>query len=82
MSETKAEIDAAAVKRVPVGPPVQSFPVSELEKRINTTERGKPRKPPVKLEECKLMEMVQYNCVVVKKTKEVECRPLLRLFRQ
>jgi hypothetical protein len=64
------------------GPPVQSFPLSELEKQVNFDEKGKKRKTPVDLEECKLMQMVQYNCEVVKKRKEVECRPLLRLFRQ
>lgn len=73
-------IDAEHAKRVPVGPPVQSFPVADLEKHINTDARGKKRKPPVKLEECKLMELVQYKCDVV--DGEVLCRPILRLFRQ
>lgn len=65
-----------------VGPPVHSFPVSELEERVNINEKGKKRKDPVNLEECKLMQMVQYDCKVEKKMKEVECRPLLRLFRR
>jgi hypothetical protein len=65
-----------------VGAPVKSFSVSELEKHVNINEKGKKRKPAVNLEECKLMQMVQYNCEVVKRTKEVECRPILRLFRQ
>ena len=63
---------------------MHSFTVSELEERVNINEKGKKRKPPVKLEDCKLMQMVQYDCKVVKKTgtAEVQCRPLLKLFRQ
>jgi len=64
------------------GPPLHSFPVEELEKRVNINEKGKKRKSPVNLDECKLMQMVQYDCRVVKKTNEVQCQPLLRLFRQ
>jgi uncharacterized membrane protein len=72
----------ASQVRTDVGPPIHSFPVSELEERVQTNEKGKKRKVPVKLEDCKLMQMVQYDCKVNKKTREVECRPLLKLFRQ
>lgn len=70
-----------------VGPPIHSFPVTSLEERVNITEKGKKRKVPVNLDECKLMQLVQYDCRVEKgtdgaKKREVQCRPLLRLFRQ
>ena len=67
-----------------VGPPVQTFPLSELENELQKTEKGKKRKPPVDLEKCKLMQLMQYDCRVVRKgtEAEVECRPIQRLFRQ
>lgn len=70
-----------------VGPPVHSFPVSELEEHVNINEKGRKRKLPVNLDECKLMQLVQYDCRVEKRTdgvkkREVQCRPILRLFRQ
>lgn len=65
-----------------LGPAVQTFSISELEKEVNYDEKGKKKKRLVNLEDCKLMQMVQYSCTVVKARKEVECRPLLRLFRQ
>ena len=61
---------------------MHSFPLHELEDRVNINEKGKKRKPTVKLDDCKLMQLVQYDCEVVKKTKEVHCKPILRLFRQ
>ena len=68
-----------------MGPPLISFPVSELEKHVKTDERGKARKPPVKLEECELYELTQYCCDVENRNSKrpyVLCKPLLRLFRR
>jgi len=68
-----------------MGPPLIAFPVSELEKHVNKNERGKARKPPVKLEECELYELTQYYCDVENRNSKrpyVLCKPLLRLFRR
>jgi len=70
-----------------MAPPVQVFPPSELTARIQYTVDGKRRKQPVKLEECKLMEMVQYMCDVEGDPKKdpkgkVVCWPVVRSFRR
>jgi inner membrane protease subunit SOM1 len=69
-----------------LGPPTISFPASEITAHVNTTAKGKLRKPPVDLEKCALMEMTQYKCDVEggenRKTAKTVCRPILRLFRR
>ncbi|KAF2435723.1 hypothetical protein EJ08DRAFT_729598 [Tothia fuscella] len=68
-----------------IGPATISFPSSELTERVNKTEKGQYRKPPVELEKCKLMEMTQYRCDVEgtdRKTARTVCKPFLRLFRR
>lgn len=49
-------------------------------------ERGRYRKGgPLKLEQCKLLEMVQYACEVENRDDprgRVVCKPLVRLFRR
>lgn len=70
------------------GPPIQTFSLEELEERINTLPNGKQRTPQIKLEECDLMRLVQYNCDVSDGKKQgvggpvVVCKPFLRLFRK
>jgi len=70
-----------------MAPPVEAFPPSQLEERVNYTEKGKWRKPAVKLEECKLLVMMQYYCRVSAQTRRdphgvVICEPVERLFRR
>jgi len=67
------------------GPPLRVLPQASLQQYVNTTEKGKARKPPVQLEDCKLMEMTQYTCDIkgrYSKDAEVWCKPMLRLFRR
>jgi hypothetical protein len=67
------------------GPPLYVFPTSDLPSRVNIDEDGKWRKPPVKLEDCKLMEMTQYTCNIrnkFSKNAEVVCKPFQRMFRR
>lgn len=70
-----------------MAPPVEAFPPSQLEERVNITEKGRWRKPPVKLEECKLLEMPQYYCNVPQHSRRdpygaVVCETVVRLFRR
>ena len=67
------------------GPPLKVVPTASLQQHVNTTAKGKARKPPVQLEDCKLMEMTQYTCDIkgrYSKDAEVWCKPILRLFRR
>jgi len=67
------------------GPPLRVLPLASLQQHVNTTEKGKTRKQPVQLEDCKLMEMTQYTCDIkgrYSKDAEVWCKPMLRLFRR
>ncbi|KAF1989799.1 hypothetical protein K402DRAFT_349933 [Aulographum hederae CBS 113979] len=68
-----------------MAPPVQIFPPTELSERVQSHASGKRRKPPVNLEECKLMEMVQYMCDVENPRElraTIVCKPVTRLFRR
>jgi inner membrane protease subunit SOM1 len=60
--------------------------LSALEAQINVLPSGKPRKPPVRLSDCALKELVQYKCniEVLEKTRKptVICEPVVRLLRQ
>jgi hypothetical protein len=64
--------------------PIHSL--SALESRVNVLPNGKPRKPPVRLGDCALKELVQYKCniEVSEKTRKpnVICEPVVRLLRQ
>ncbi|KAL1641928.1 hypothetical protein SLS58_005764 [Diplodia intermedia] len=68
-----------------MAPPVEAFPPEELSVRVQYKPNGRRRKPPVELEKCKLLEMVQYACEVENRDdprSRVLCRPLVRLFRR
>jgi inner membrane protease subunit SOM1 len=67
--------------------PLPVHPLSTLESQINTLPNGKARKPPVKLSDCALKELVQYKCnIEVPEQKGVTpaiiCEPFVRLLRQ
>jgi hypothetical protein len=66
-----------------MAPRIEEFPASALMDKINTLPSGKARKPPILdlKKECDLREMIQYNCDLTKE-RRVECKPILRLFRQ
>jgi inner membrane protease subunit SOM1 len=69
-------------------PPLPVYSLSELESQINTLPNGKARKPPMKLSDCVLKELVQYKCnISISKENKVEtptivCEPVVRLLRQ
>lgn len=69
-----------------MAPPVEAFPPQELEARVQYDARGRRKKGgPIELEQCKLLEMVQYACEVENKNDprgRVMCKPLVRLFRR
>jgi inner membrane protease subunit SOM1 len=70
-----------------MSPPLPVISLSALESQINVLPNGKARKPPVKLSDCSLKEMVQYKCNVSvkngdKSTAVVVCQPFVRLLRQ
>lgn len=69
-----------------MAPPTPIHPLSALETQINVLPNGKPRKPPVRLADCALKELVQYKCniEVDEKTRKpsVICEPVVRLLRQ
>ncbi|KAH7082336.1 mitochondrial export protein Som1 [Paraphoma chrysanthemicola] len=69
-----------------MSPPVATHHLSELESQVNVLPNGKARKPPVKLLDCPLKELVQYKCNVVVPEKKGEqptvvCEPVVRLLR-
>jgi len=67
-------------------PPVESWPVAELEQRIYGNAKGEYRKGfDGNLKNCQLMELLQYNCKVdnpESKNSLVRCWPVERLFRR
>ncbi|KAF2125878.1 hypothetical protein P153DRAFT_299258 [Dothidotthia symphoricarpi CBS 119687] len=74
-------------------PPTPIHALSTLEAQINVLPSGKPRRPPIKLGDCALKELVQYKCNIVEpevrgeKVAEkgkgvVVCEPVVRLLRQ
>ena len=68
-----------------MAPPVEAFPASELPFRVQTTVKGKRRKGGnIDLKQCKLLEMVQYDCKVDETERDapVKCYPIVRLFRK
>ena len=69
-----------------MAPAAPIYTLSALETQINVLSNGKPRKPPVRLGDCALKELVQYKCniEVSEKTRKpnVICEPVVRLLRQ
>ena len=67
-----------------MAPPVETFPASELPYRIQISANGKRRKgQDIKLDECELMEMVQYSCWLDGPKKDITiCKPIVKLFRK
>ncbi|KAK5120675.1 hypothetical protein LTR85_006033 [Meristemomyces frigidus] len=69
-----------------MAPLVEAFHPARLQQHVQYHLNGKARKPPVDLKQCKLKELIQYECDL-RGPKEnprsrVVCEPLLRLFRQ
>lgn len=71
-----------------MSPPIETFPASELARRIHVTPQGRRRKgDDVVLNDCELLEMVQYACHLEEDPKKprtalVKCEPIVRLFRR
>jgi inner membrane protease subunit SOM1 len=70
-----------------MAPPTPIYALSALESQINVLPNGKARKPPVRLADCALKELVQYKCNVEKPSKKgqkpaIICEPVVRLLRQ
>jgi inner membrane protease subunit SOM1 len=70
-----------------MSPPLPIHSLSALESQINVLPNGKARKPPVKLADCPLKELVQYKCNLdvsegKGKRPTVVCEPVVRLLRQ
>lgn len=70
-----------------MAPELESFHCSELLEHIHTLPNGKRRKgPAINLNDCELMELVQYECRLKGKPKSAEsviqCFPLTKLFRR
>jgi inner membrane protease subunit SOM1 len=87
LSLTSTHTNPSLLKEQTMSPPLPLHPLSALESQINLLPNGKARKPPVKLSECALKEMVQYKCNISiskdkTKTPVVVCQPFVRLLRQ
>ncbi|KAI4727925.1 hypothetical protein E4T49_04282 [Aureobasidium sp. EXF-10728] len=71
-----------------MAPTITPFHPASLETAIKSLPTGKTRKPSnqQKLQQCKLMEIVQFNCNVVQHKKHksgmVVCEPIQRVFRR
>ncbi|RMZ66454.1 Mitochondrial export Som1 [Pyrenophora seminiperda CCB06] len=70
-----------------MAPPANMIHASELEAAINVLSTGKPRKPPIKLSDCELKELVQFKCNVTKPKNKNErpfivCEPVVRMLRR
>ena len=81
-----------------MSPPVEAFPVSELDDRVNVQPNGKRRKGgDIDLRKCELLELVQYECYFVTDRRAtsavmlyklrrqqpiVRCTPMVKLFRR
>ncbi|KAL8780267.1 MAG: hypothetical protein Q9213_006543 [Squamulea squamosa] len=67
-----------------MAPPIETFPSSQLPYRVQAAANGKRRKgEEIKLNECELMEMVQYSCWLEGKRKDITiCKPIVKLFRK
>jgi hypothetical protein len=71
---------------VTMTPPVESWPVRELEDRVLGNEKGRRRKGFAgDLGKCQLLELLQYSCEVerpVTRESRTRCWPVERLFRK
>jgi hypothetical protein len=67
-----------------MAPIIPTFHASELPSQVNVLPSGKPRKPPINLDDCAKKEMVQYKCNVHKSDKNpiIICEPVVRFYRQ
>lgn len=70
-----------------MAPPIEAFPVSELENRVNVLSNGRRRKGgDVDLRKCELLELVQYECGLKGSEKDrrpvIQCAPVVKLFRK
>lgn len=69
-----------------MAPATVIHPLSALESQINVLPNGKPRKPPVHLDDCALKQLVQYKCNIEVRDKtrkpNIICEPVVRLLRQ
>lgn len=70
-----------------MAPPTPIYALSVLESQVNVLPNGKPRKPPVRLADCALKELMQYKCNVEKPRQKgqqpaIICEPVVRLLRQ
>jgi len=69
-----------------MAPPVESWSAHELTDRVQVTKEGRRRKDRIDLNKCKLLEMLQYECLVEdggrRANARVICRPVERLFRR
>lgn len=67
-----------------MAPPVEAFHASELRVQVNV--QGRRRKEPFELEDCELLEMVQYSCYLESGGKgqqpDIKCDPIVRAFRR
>ena len=69
-----------------MAPPMEAFPVSELEDRINVQTNGRRRKGgDIDLRKCELLELVQYECGLKERQNRqsiIQCAPVVKLFRR
>lgn len=70
-----------------MAPPIEAFPVSELENRINVQTNGRRRKGgDIDLHKCELLELLQYECGLKGSEKDrravIQCAPVVKLFRR
>jgi inner membrane protease subunit SOM1 len=64
--------------------PIPTFQITStsLEEAINTLPNGKQRKQPISLKDCELTRLLQYDCQITPKSRQVVCKPLARYFRR
>lgn len=69
-----------------MAPLVPIFPASALPERVNVVTKNfkeKHRKgPPIELEKCQLLEMLQYSCQPPQMGSAPVCTPIVRWFRR
>ena len=70
-----------------MAPPIEAFPASQLEQRINTLPSGRRRKGgDIDIRKCELLELVQYECDLKRNHRAqqavIQCRPAVKLFRK
>ena len=70
-----------------MAPPIEAFPVSELEERVNVHSNGRRKKEgDIDLRKCELLELVQYECGLKVREKDrravIQCAPVIKLFRR